>query len=399
MKYFAKIIVIILLLNAALDCSPYVILVSFDGFRWDYLHRGLTPNLNAFAEKGVQALSLQPCYPSGTFPNHYTIVTGLYPENHGIVGNHIFNKYNQTNFKLNDTSAVTDPRWYLGEAVWETAKRQGIVTASFFWPGSELKLDFRRPDYFVPFNPKIPYRKRIDSVLSWLKLPYDKRPKFITLYFEETDSKGHDFGPYSPQIDSAIKLCDDLFGYLISGLRNINLLDSINIIVVSDHGMTEIDKKKIIFLSPYLKVGKIWVNSYGYLISITGEKDSLEKVYRNLKVNEKNFKVYKKENIPSYFHFSKNPWIGDIVVIPDFGWTIASDTNEYVFKVAATHGYDNYWLDMHGIFLASGPAFKKGYKTGTIQNIDIYPLICKILNIIPRQNIDGKLERIEFILK
>lgn len=399
MKIFFRLLIIFLGLIYYIQATPYVLLISFDGFRWDYLNRGLTPNLNKFADSGVRALSLMPSFPSGTFPNHYSIVTGMYPENHGIIGNHIYDKFKNTTYSLKKQEEVSNPRWYLAEAIWETAKRQGILTASFFWPGSELSLDYRRPDFFVPFNPKIPYKTRIDSVIGWLKLPYEKRPKFITLYFEETDTKGHDFGPISPEIDSAISLCDQLFGYLIEQLQQINLKDSINILIVSDHGMTEIDKNKIIVLKNYLGIGKIEVNSYGYLCSITGEKDSVEKAYNTLKNNERNFKVYKRKDVPYYFHFNNNPWIGDVIVIPETGWTVAYDSTEYTFKVKATHGFDNHWLDMHGIFIAKGPALKNGYTTGTLMNIDIYPLMCKILNIIPRNNIDGKLERIEYILK
>ncbi|MGB9770368.1 MAG: ectonucleotide pyrophosphatase/phosphodiesterase [Candidatus Kapaibacteriota bacterium] len=399
MKFALKFIIAFFLISNEVYSTQYVLLLSFDGFRWDYLNRGLTPNLTKFAENGVQAISLEPSFPSSTFPNHYTIVTGMYPENHGIIGNHIYNSYNNTTFSLKDSNAVTDPRWYLGEAIWETAKRQGIPTASFFWPGSEMKLDYRRPNFFIPFNPKIPYKTRIDSVIGWLKLSYERRPKFITLYFEETDTKGHDFGPNSPQIDSAIALCDQLFGYLIEQLRSINFIDSINIVIVSDHGMTEIEKDKIVMLKDYLKIGLIKVNSYGYIVSITGNKDSVEKAYNTLKSFENHFKVYKRNEVQAYYNFSKNPLIGEVVVIPEFGWTVSFDTSEYTFRVKGNHGYDNHWMDMHGIFIAGGPSFKKGYKVGTIKNIDIYPLICKILNIIPRNNIDGRLERIEYILK
>lgn len=399
MKFIRFIVLLCLIPTLSAFGSTYVLLISFDGFRWDYLNRGLTPNLDRFAKNGIRAISLEPSFPSGTFPNHYTIVTGLYPQNHGIIGNHIYDKFSNSSFSLKDASAVSDPRWYFGEAIWETAKRQGILTASFFWPGSELKLDYRRPDYYVPFDPKIPYKVRIDSVISWLKFPFDQKPKFITLYFEETDTKGHDYGPNSPQIDTAIALCDQLFGYLIEQLKSINFIDSINIIVVSDHGMAEINKSRIIVLKNLLQIGKIKVNSYGYLASITGDKDSVEKAFQILKLNEKHFKVYTRQEVPEFYHFSNNPWIGDIVVIPDFEWTVAFDSTEYTFKVKGTHGFDNHWIDMHGIFIAGGPAFKNGYTTGTLKNVDIYPLLCKILKIVPRGNIDGKLERIEFILK
>jgi len=397
-KFFA--LIFAFLINAKLLFSlPYVVLVSFDGFRWDYLERGLTPNLTFFASNGVRAISLQPSFPSSTFPNHYSIVTGLYPENHNIIGNHFINPFSGTVFTLRDSNAVTDPRWYLGEAIWETARRQGVRTASFFWPGSELKLDWRHPDIFMKYDPKIPYQTRVDSVVSWLSLPFEKRPRFVTLYFEETDSRGHTFGPNSPQVDTAIMICDQIFGYLLQRLSVLPIKDSIDIIVVSDHGMTEVKTDKILNISSILNVKDVAVNSYGYLAFVSGNADSVEKAYQILKHYGKNFKVYRRSEVPAYFHFSNNPFIGDLVVIPEIGWSLAMNNDDYVYKVKGNHGYDNFWMDMHGIFLASGPSFKKGYRVGTIQNVDIYPLICKILNIVPRGKIDGELKRIEYILK
>lgn len=388
------------LINAKLLFAlPYVVLVSFDGFRWDYLDRGLSPNLTNFASNGVRAISLQPSFPSGTFPNHYSIVTGLYPENHNIIGNHIINRYSGNVFTLRDTNAVTDPWWYLGEAIWETARRQGLKTASFFWPGSELKLEWRHPDIFMKYDSKIPYRTRVDSVVSWLSLPFEKRPRFVTIYFEETDNRGHAFGPNSPQVDTAIMVCDQVFGYLLQKLSQLPIKDSIDIIVVSDHGMTDVKSDRIINISSLLNVKDVTINSAGYLAFVNGNPDSVEKAYKILERSEKNFKVYKRSEVPAYFHFSNNPFIGDLVVIPEFGWTLSTSNEDYVHKVKGNHGYDIYWMDMHGIFLAGGPSFKKGYRVGTIQNVDIYPLICKILNIVPRGNIDGRLERIEYILK
>ncbi len=391
---------VLLLLNAKfVFSSQYIILVSFDGFRWDYLERGLSPNLNKFANDGVRAISLQPVFPSGTFPNHYAIVTGLFPENHGIIGNNFTNSFDSTIYTIRDSNAVTDPRWYLGEAIWETARRQGLITASFFWPGSELKLDWRHPNIFMSYNPRVPYKTRIDSVVSWLSLPFDKRPRFVTLYFEETDTRGHSFGPNSPQIDTAIMVCDEMFGYLLGKIQTLPIRDSINIIVVSDHGMTELSKDKIINVSEILNNVGVKVNSFGYLAFVNGVADSIEKALRLLKKDEKHFKVYRRNEVPKFYNFSNNPFIGDLVIIPEFGWSLSNGNNDYVYRVKGNHGYDNYWMDMHGIFIAGGPSFKKGYRIGTIRNVDIYPLVCKILNILPRGNIDGKLENIEYILK
>jgi predicted AlkP superfamily pyrophosphatase or phosphodiesterase len=174
----------------------YTILISFDGFRWDYPNRGLTPNLEFIKENGVQALSLQPCFPSKTFPNHYSIVTGLYPENHGIIANSFTTPFNKQRYSLYDsTPRIT--MWYKGEAIWETARRQGVISASYFWPGSELNLEYRRPNYSKKFIYTTPYDDRINGAMEWLQLPYDKRPHLIMLYFDATDTSGHNYGPNS----------------------------------------------------------------------------------------------------------------------------------------------------------------------------------------------------------
>ncbi|MCX7879588.1 MAG: ectonucleotide pyrophosphatase/phosphodiesterase [Ignavibacteria bacterium] len=399
MKALISIIFGIFLTLTQLLSSNYVILISFDGFRWDYLNRGLTPNIEKFAKNGVRALSLQPSYPSVTFPNHYTIVTGLYPQNHNIISNYIEDPYNNLTFTVRDTNAVRNPRWFLGEAIWETARRNGLITATFFWPGSELRPEYRRANYFVHYDSKFPFKSRIDSVLSWLKLPYNLRPKFITLYFDEPDEVGHDYGPNSAEVNKAIAQCDSLFGYLIEKIQKINLIDSVNIILVSDHGMTEVQKDKIINISEIIKNDSVRIHSYGYMAFLRGNKDSLEKAYSFLKKVERNFKIYRRSEIPKYYRYSQNPLISDFVIIPELGWSIVRSPEDYVYNIKGNHGYLPQWTDMHGIFVAGGPAFKKGLVVGTLRNVDIYPLLCKILRIEPKGNIDGDIERIEFILK
>ncbi|NMB82229.1 MAG: alkaline phosphatase family protein, partial [Ignavibacteria bacterium] len=174
--------------------KPYVILVSLDGFRWDYLNRGLSPNLEFIRDNGASALSLRPTFPSKTFPNHQSIITGMYIENHGIIANTFRDEFKNELYRMGDTSAVRNSRWYLGEAFWETAERNGITTASYFWPGSEMNLEYRRPTYFENYEHNRPYEKRVEGVANWLKLPVDKRPHFITLYFDDTDTQGHRYG-------------------------------------------------------------------------------------------------------------------------------------------------------------------------------------------------------------
>jgi len=400
--FLFQILILIICLNLYAQEKPYVILISMDGFRWDYIYRGITPNLNKLADEGVHALSLRPSFPSKTFPNHYSIITGMYPENHGIIFNSFTNTFTGETYRIGDTISTRQSKWYKGEAFWETANRHNIKTASFFWVGSEQDVDYKRPTYFYYYNQNISFEERVNGVIKWLQLPENERPQFITLYFEEPDSKGHSFGPNSPETNKAIALVDSMLGLLIDKLKNIGMEDKVNIIVVSDHGMTEISDKRIINIEEILKDYKCKFYGMGTSIMIDAEPDKLNEIYQTLKKNEKNYRVYMKDEIPEYFHFSKNPFILPIIVIAETGWTLV--TNEYFkrtrsYSIRGEHGFDNHHLDMHGIFIAKGPAFRSGYKTGTLWNVDVYPLLCKIFNITPNNLIDGDINRIGFILK
>jgi predicted AlkP superfamily pyrophosphatase or phosphodiesterase len=383
------------------QCQPYVILISFDGFRWDYVNRNISTHFDYIKENGVSAKSLRSCFPTKTFPNHISIVTGMYPEHHGIISNGFWDYRNNKHFSMSDTNTVREASWYKGEAFWETAERQGIITASFFWPGSDINLSYRHPTYYYNYDGKIPYRQRVDGVIKWLKLPYNERPHFITSYFNATDTQGHKYGPNSPETNFAISQLDSIIGYFFEELKEINLFDSTNIIVVSDHGMTDISIDKTINIEKILEGYDYKQNDNGPFMLIEPEKDS-ESIFEKLKENEDHYKVYKREDVPEYFHFSDNPLIPEIVLIAEIGWSLETNKsfdNMKKWNSKGNHGYDNYWMDMNGIFYAVGPAFKKNYQVGTVNNIDIYPLLCKIFGILPNTLIDGKIERIDYILK
>ncbi|MGA7722286.1 MAG: ectonucleotide pyrophosphatase/phosphodiesterase [Ignavibacteriaceae bacterium] len=382
--------------------QPYVILISLDGFRWDYVNRGITPNFDFIKANGIAAISLRPDFPSITFPNHYSIVTGLYPENQGLIANTFTDPFTKETYRVNDSTKSKNAKWYLGEAFWETAKRNGIITASYFWPGSDMKLDYRRPDYVESYVHTRAFEDRVNGVLNWLKLPYEKRPHFITLYFEATDDSGHKFGPNSIQMNHAIEKEDSMIGLLTNKLKNISLLDSTDIIVVSDHGMTEISKDKVVNIEEIIKNYNVTYQGRGPFMLVNPQKADEQNVYDKLLSNRNHFQVFTKDNIPACYHYSTHPFISDIIVIADLGWSLADNysyKNIDKFTDRGNHGYDNNEMDMNGIFYAFGPDFKIGYRTATLNNIDIYPMLCRIFNISPRSNIDGKLENIEYILK
>jgi predicted AlkP superfamily pyrophosphatase or phosphodiesterase len=405
MRFFLKtliLLLILLLISLHAQPQPYVVLISFDGFRWDYVDRGITPNFDFIRENGVSAKSLQPCFPSKTFPNHLSIITGTYPENHGIISNGFKDYTTGRYFKMSDTIEVRDARWYKGEAFWETAERQGIITASYFWPGSELTDSERHPTYFYNYEHSKPYKNRVDGIIEWLKLPYEKRPHFITSYFDATDTYGHKYGPNSEEINQTIARLDSILGYFYQGLKEIALFDSTNIIVVTDHGMTEISSERTINIEKILTGFNYDHGDSGPFMLVRPREGELENIYNKLKGSENHFKVYKRGDVPARYHYSNNALISDIVIIAENGWGV--ETNKSIESLRkygnkGNHGYDNYWIDMHGIFYAMGPEFKENYQVGTINNIDIYPLLCKIFNLVPNQLIDGKLEGIDCILR
>jgi predicted AlkP superfamily pyrophosphatase or phosphodiesterase len=385
---------LILLANLQAQSTPYVLLVSFDGFRWDYSLRDITPNLEKMKKEGVSALSLRPAFPTLTFPNHYSAITGMYTENHGLIGNSIWDPYTGEKFSM----STKESKWFLGEAFWETARRNGIKTASFFWPGSEMDLDYRRPDYYKPYDHDKDYLERIDTVIYWLQLPNKERPRFITLYFHDTDSYGHQYGPNSPQINESIARLDSMTGELYKRLDKIGMRDSVNVIITSDHGMTEVSDDRVINIANILDGYEFKFHGGGYLMSIECDDEDREEIYQTLLNNKNHYRVFLKENIPALYHYSKHPFIPELMIFADMGWSLErSDTLRSSAK--GVHGFEKDHTDMHGTFIARGPAFKTGYTTGTLWNIDIVPLLCEIYGIEPRLNIDGKLERIEFLLE
>ena len=377
----------------------YTILISFDGFRWDYSLRGITPTLDSLKANGVHAISLRPNFPSKTFPNHLSIVTGMYCDMHGIISNNFTDAQGNWYSMGNDTLKV-ESQWYKGETIWETLEKNKIITASYFWPGSDINDSTRRSTYYQLYEHNRPNKKRIDDIIKLLQLPYKKRPKFLDLYFHETDDYGHDFGPNSIETNQAIQRMDSLVEYLYNGFTRIGLKDSINVIIVSDHGMTNIYPDKFIDVENILHGLDCVYQDYGPFMTINSKPENINKIYKKLKENENHFKVYKKENIPNYFHYKRDKNIYPIILSAELGWSLIADNNaEWLKDSKGNHGYENNYIDMHGTFIAAGPDFKKGYETGTLWNIDIYPLLCKMYNVTPNKNIDGKLERIGFVLK
>ena len=379
-------------------------MISFDGFRSDYLDWYDTPNMDRFTSEGVRAKGLIPVFVSKTFPNHYSIATGLYAENHGLIGNHFYDPLLDDDYSLSDRSKVEDPKFYEGEPIWVTAEKNNIQTASYFWVGSEAPINNTYPTRWKRYEHDFPFNSRIDSVVNWFSMPKKQRPKLCLLYFHEPDHTGHETGPKSDETAMMVHEIDSLFGTLITKLEQLPISKNLNILVVSDHGMTEISSERTIDLSNHIETSKMKQEGSGpYSLLYDMDKNEIGNIVDKLNTVPK-ISAYAKKDIPDRYHFKRHHRIKDILVIADEGWYIKNQAISSASKVGAyipkggTHGYDNQLKSMHALFIANGPAFKKGITVPPFENVNIYPLICKILNIDPNKNIDGNLENIIHIL-
>jgi predicted AlkP superfamily pyrophosphatase or phosphodiesterase len=377
--------------------SNYVVLVSLDAFRWDYPQIYKTPNLDKMALSGTKADRMISSFPSKTFPNHYAMATGLYPDHNGIVENTFFAPDLNKMYSIGNRASVEDPAFYFGEPIWVTAMKNGMKTASFYWVGSEAPVMGMHPDYWKKFDDSVPYGARIDTVIKWLEYPANKRPQFITLYFEEPDAVSHDFGPVSEETGMLVERMDSLLGVLQSKLSKLTIAGKINLIVVSDHGMGEITSDKYINIKeviPERMVRSMTGGNPVYMIEPNGNfRDSI--LYRLNQID--GITAWAKSDIPAYLHYGASERIMDIVVAADSSWSIATFPDTIVFRGGA-HGYDISDSDMDAIFYATGPAIKKNYSFKELNNVDVYNLICRILKINPAEN-DGNPAYIKGILR
>ncbi len=371
--------------------KQYLVVLSLDGFRWDYNTLAPTPNLDYIKKHGIKAERMIPSYPSKTFPNHYTLATGLYPDNHGIVSNTFKDTESDRIYRIGDRSVVTDAHFYGGEPIWNTAIKQGKKANILFWVGSEAPIQNMRPTEWLTYDHNLSYPKRIDKVIEWLSLPENKRPELIMWYFDQPDSDGHKFGPKSAEMKAEIIRLDSLIGVFITKAKALSYFEQINFVFVSDHGMAEISKEKTVYLNDL--IGGLYDMALGgnpsWSIKPKEGMDSL--IFEKLKANP-NISVWRKSEVPLRFHYGKNARIFDIVVSANEGWSLELKYNPNAY-MEGTHGYDNEFTDMHAIFYAMGPAFKRNYVQKPFYNVDFYSIMCKVLNLEPAKT-DGSLKAV-----
>lgn len=388
------------------DLKPTVILISLDGFRYDYLDKYQPPMLNLLAKNGVRAKWMIPSFPTKTFPNHYTVATGLYPAHHGIVENNVWD-FGEV-FTMAKRKEVENPRWWLGEPIWVTAQKQGQIAASYFFVGTETKIKGEQPQLWRTYNGRVPNEMRVDKVLSYLDLPKEKRPTMISFYFSDTDDVGHEFGPDAEETKYAVWSVDKDIKRLMDGLKARKIDNKVNVIIVSDHGMANYYMKNVTFLDDYfdfdLTERILWTSE---IIQIFPKQGKTDEIYSKIN-NLPHVTCWKKTDIPARLNYQDSPRIAPIVCSSELGWITTShkryddwvkDMDEKdLARPRGAHGYDNKYQEMQATFIAHGGAFKKGYVAQPFENVEVYNVMCKILGLKPAPN-DGKIDLSKQILK
>ena len=371
----------------------YTVIVSLDGFRWDYPQMYETPFFDQMAREGVKATMI-PSFPSKTFPNHYTMATGLVPDHHGIVANSFWNPERKEVYKMNKPATRNDASYYGGEPIWVTAQKQGIKTGNVYWVGSDIAVKGEHPTYYQVYdkNPRLSQTERVAEVLRMLRLPEADRPQLVMLYFEDSDTYGHTYSPFSQETRKCIARLDALMRFLWEGLQSLPFAKDVNLIVTSDHGMATVSADRFVPIKHLLKEEWYTLIDGNLPAQIYTQPQFRDSVYHALK-DLNHVRVWKREEIPAYLNYGTSPRVGDIIVLPDLGWLVDEGNK----TLPGAHGFDPTYDDMQVMFRACGPDFKKGYEAPKFRNVSIYSLLARLLHITPEKT-DGCLKEVENML-
>jgi predicted AlkP superfamily pyrophosphatase or phosphodiesterase len=338
--------------------------------------------------EGTTARALIPVYPTNTFPNHYSIATGLYPARHGMINNDHFDPVLGEFFNYKNAAAVGAAKWWGGEPIWTTAVRQGRASASYFWVGSEAENHGVRPTFWKKYDYSVPFKKRLEELVGWLTLPAEKRPAVVTFYFEETNAAGHKYGPESPELAAAVRLLDTQVGVLRTRLAEAGVTP--NFVIVSDHGMTPVSADKVMLLDDYIDLATVQVDFDGSAVGLRPHDGDAAALVRRLAALP-HARAYLAADLPPSLHLKDNPRIPPVWIVPELGWQVERRLRFERIRLAflkGDHGYDPAHAAMRGIFIASGPSFKAGVVVEPVENIHIYNLLCAALKLQPAPN-DG----------
>jgi alkaline phosphatase D len=378
-----------------------LILIGLDALRWDILDRYPTPRLHELAAHGVRSEGLIPVMPSKTFPNFYAIATGDYPDHSGVFDNDMYDRSLNAFFGMRDAQ---DPRWWRGEPIWVTAEKQGVKAATYFWVGSEAPVEGVRPSYWKPYDKTVPYDTRVRQTLDWLDLPADQRPALIALYFDAIDSASHAHGVGSPEERDAVAEIDATVGAILDGVAARGLKDKVNIIVVGDHGMTDLSPKRVIYLDDYFDIDKLTSpqlargRGNAVTVSFTGDPATIEAAYKAFAFAHPAMRAYRRGHLPPDYRLTDADRGPDLFLVPEPGWLLSRRSVPFSKTYLATHGYDPRERDMNATFIAEGPAFREGAVVEAFENVNLYPLFAHVLDLKPAKT-DGDLAKVEDVLK
>ena len=374
---------------AAPPATPTVIVLSMDGWRWDYDTKATLPAIRRLIAGGVRAKGLVPGFPTKTFPNHYSIVTGLYPGHHGVIGNAMVDAGIAGRFTVSNPAQVGNAAWWGGEPLWVTAIRQGRLASALFWPGSEAAIGGIRPTDWAPFDVTTSAEARVDRLLTWLDRPPDRRPALLLAYISDADEAGHDFGPDSPELIAALRRVDRAIARLLTGLETRGLAGRVNVVLVSDHGMATTSRDRVIALSDYLDPAAVDVIDINPHLAVAPKTMDADDIYRRLVHAHPHLRVYRKADTPPAWRFRDQPRVPPIVGVADEGWSLVRQPipSDAHFGLGQ-HGYDPSVAAMHGWFVANGPAFRRGIVVPEFPNVDVYDVLARVLGIRPAPN-DG----------
>ena len=409
--------------------KPYLILISLDGFKAEYLDRFVLPNLRRLAGRGARARAMVPVFPSLTFPNHYSLVTGLEPQRHGIVNNRFFDPARNDTYVYTEARTVTDGSWYGGEPIWVTAESQGMVAACYFWPGSEAAIKGVRPTTFNAYTSGITNDARVKTVLGWLDEPLERRPHMITLYFSELDEASHDHPLESPEIVKAAQSLDTAVGQLVDGIDKLSVRGQVYLVITSDHGMVNTSPAQTVRLESILDAGEAASITAGFSgpvasIHVSGGVERARAIRDRINSRVARGTAYLRQDLPARFNYRDNPRNGDIVVVMDEGWTMSASraaTRPTTAQAPAAekaaapparpaaaeraprerwgaHGWDNAFPSMRALFMVAGPGIREGVLLDEVRNVDVYPLMAELLQLRAASGIDGEAGRIRKLI-
>lgn len=383
--------------------KPYLVLISIDGFRWDYQDAYDTPTMDRIAANGVRAARMIPVFPTLTFPNHYSIATGLYPAHHGLIGNRFPSKDRSAFYSSRDSESVQDGSWYGGEPIWVAAERHGLVSAAFFFVGTEAPIDGISLTYWNVFDYDVSGFDRVDKVIDWLSMPDDTRPHMITLYFEDVDVASHKFGPGSPQSIESIERVDTYLDRLLSGIEKLAVADDVYLVIVSDHGQArrKTDVEPFVF-GTVANLDGLRIVDHGAAAFIYFPEPDPERaiaICKAINARWDHGSAMLREELPESWKALDNSGIAEIVVQADPGYLAYSRPQRSAGTSLGDHGWAREFEDMHGIFLASGPRLPKGKRVPAIEAVDVYPLMMAILGLPITTPIDGDPTRLSGLLE